>query len=60
MCAQLGKGDGRHVVPVDENGKATGKAGEQPYRVLDLQHLPRSGRQLIVDRRALSPPDTRQ
>ena len=41
---------GKYVVPVGEEAKATGKHKDRPYRVLDLQHLTKSGRQLVVDR----------
>ena len=41
---------GKHVVPVEGEDKATGVFNDRPYRVLDLQHLTKSGRQLVVDR----------
>ena len=41
---------GKYVVPVGEEGKATGTHKDRPYRVLDLHHLTKSGRQLVVDR----------
>ena len=41
---------GKHVVPVGGESKATGTHKDRPYRVLDLHHLTKSGRQLVVDR----------